>query len=327
MKVVISGSDKQVISESESISKDDLQFKSYSRQKFSSNESFWNSNAHEIKFSGTHIARHHVNVLEDVSVKTFDAPNVVSLFFVENGMIQSESEDGKLWNIGALQHNLVFNSYNTNETIFKKQKDLRLTIVSFEPNHFMELSEGGGKLIGNIATNVTKGKNFALGSAPNLRLNLQMLQLLNGFEQTEYNPAVERLMTESKVLELLALQIGQLHHEEKVTWKKQLNPSDIKKLHDARDLLLSDLTADFTLNSISREVGLNIYKLKFGFKLLFGQPVFKFLNEARLKYAAKQIALDTKPLSQIAYEAGFSTPSHFSDAFKKMYGLPPSKFR
>lgn len=327
MKVIISGSDSSIISESESISKNDLMFESYSKSQYSSHESFWNSNAQEIRYSGTHIARHHVNVLEDISVKTIDAPNVVSLFFVENGKIQSESDNGNLWEIGALQHNLVFNSYNTNQTIFKKQKDLKLSIVSFAPEHFMQLSEGGGKIVNKIASKVAGGQDFALGSAPNLRLNFQMTQLLNGLGQTESNFAVERLLTESKVLELLALQIGQLYQEENLVSGKQLSATDIRKLHNVKELILSDLSGDFSLNSLSREVGLNIYKLKFGFKLLFGQPVFKFLNEARLKYAAQQIALDIKPISEIAYEAGFANPSHFSDAFKKFYGMPPSKFR
>lgn len=327
MRVVISGSDKRVISDLESISNHDLSFETYSKLQYASSETFWSSKAHEIKYSGTHIARHNVSVHEDISLRTFDAPNVVSLFFVENGTIQSESGGGKLWEIGALQHNLVYNAYNTDATLFKKQSDLRLTIVSFAPDYFTELSEGGGRLMDKVASNVAKGQSFALGSTPNLRLDVQMLRLLNGLGQTEYNPAVERLLTESKVLELLAMQIAQLDTERNALYDRQLSSTDIKKLHDVRDLLLSDVSANYTLDSISREVGLNVYKLKFGFKLLFGQPVFKYLREQRLEYAAKQLGLDTKSISQIADEAGFATLSHFSDAFKKRYGISPNKFR
>ncbi|MDJ1469261.1 AraC family transcriptional regulator [Cytophagaceae bacterium DM2B3-1] len=327
MRVVISGSDNRVISETESISENDLSFQAYSKLKYSSNESFWKSSAHEIRYNGTHIARHTVNVLEDISLQTFDAPNVVSLFFVEKGIIQSESYTGDRWEIGALQHNLIYNSYNTTETLFKKQTDLRLTIVSFAPRYFMEMSDGGGKVMDKIASTVAGGQSFVLGSASNLRLNLQMLQLLQSLGQTGYNTAVERLLTESKVLELLALQIGQLHKEETLIHGKKLSAMDIKKLHDVRDILLSDLSANFTLHSLSHQVGLNVYKLKFGFKFLFGQPVFNYLKEARLTYAAQQLALETKSITQIAYEAGFATPSHFSDAFKKFYGVSPNKFR
>ena len=327
MKVIISSSDKNIISEIDSISERDLSFQSYSKLKYSSDESFWSSQAHEIKYCGTHIARHQVNVLEDIFLQTVDAPNVVSLFFVENGLIKCNSVNDGFWEIGALQHNLIYNSYNTNETLFKKQKDLRLTIVSFAPDYFMQLSEGGGRVTDTIASNVVSGKSFSLGSAPNLRLNLQMLQLLNGLDQAGDNAAVERLLTEAKVLELLALQIGQLHLEENLVSGRKLTAMDIRKLHDVRDIILSDLSANFTLSSLSREVGLNVYKLKFGFKFLFGQPVFQYLKEARLRYAAKQISSDTKPISEIAYEAGFATPSHFSDAFKKFYGLSPNKFR
>jgi len=327
VKIIISKADKTVISETDGISGGDLSSKSYSKLKYSSSESFWSSQAHEIKYEGTHIARHKVNVLEDISLRTVDAPKVVSLFFVEKGVIQCNPSNASSWQISALQHNLVYNSYNTDETFFKQQNDLRLTIVSFAPEYFIELSEGGGKITDKIASGMSKGESFSLGSAPNLRLNLQMIQLLNGLEPTGYNTAVERLLTEAKVLELLALQIGQLHKEDNLISNKKLNPLDIKKLHDVRDIILSDLSADFTLTSLSREVGLNLYKLKLGFKFLFGQPVFQFLKVARLQYAAQQISKDTKPIAQIAYEAGFATPSHFSDAFKKLYGVSPIKFR
>ncbi|WP_114789096.1 AraC family transcriptional regulator [Niabella yanshanensis] len=327
MKIIISKADKTVISEIDGISGNDLSSQSYTRLKYSSSESFWNSQAHEIKYGGTHIARHNVNVLEDISLRTVDAPSVVSLFFVEKGLIQCNPENAGSWQIGALQHNLVYNSYQTHETFFKQQKDLKLTIVSFAPEYFIELSEGSDKMRDKIASNVFKGKHFSLGSAPNLRLNLQMLQLLNGLDQAGYNTTVERLLTEAKVLELLALQIGQLAKEDPVVRNKKLSALDIKKLHDVKDVILSDLSADFSLNSLSREVGLNVYKLKFGFKYLFGQPVFQFLKQARLQYAAQQIAKDIKPIAQIAYDAGFATPSHFSDAFKKLYGVSPIKFR
>lgn len=327
MKVIISKADKHIISEMESISGHDLSAPSFSKTQYSSSESFWNSHAHEIRYGGTHIARHRVDVLEDISLQTIDAPNVVSLFFVENGLIQCKSENGSSWEIGALQHNLIYNSYHTSETVFKKQKGLKLTIVSFAPDYFMQLSKGEGKITDTIATTLITGKNFSLASAPNLRLNLQMINLLNGLFQEGYSSSIERLLTEAKVLELLALQMGQLHSENHLLTNKKLSASDIKKLHEVKDIILTDMAAEFTLNSLSRAVGLNMYKLKFGFKFLFGQPVFQYLKEARLKYAAQQISLDTKPIAQIAYEAGFATPSHFSDAFKKQYGVSPLKFR
>ncbi len=327
MKVIISKADKRTIAEMNSTSGSDLSSQSFSRTKYSSSESFWTSQAHEITYGGTHIARHRVDVLEDISLRTIDAPNVVSLFFVERGLIQCRTDTDGSWEIGALQHNLVYNSYHTSETVFKKQHDLRLTIVSFAPEYFMELSEGGGKTADSIASKMVKGKNFSLGSAPNLRLNLQMIQLLNEIDQTGHSTAVERLLTEARVLELLALQMGQLQKEDQLSAGKKLHASDIKKLHEVKDLILSDMAAEFTLNSLSRQVGLNMFKLKYGFKFLFGQPVFQYLKESRLKYAAQQISTGTKPIAQIAYDAGFATPSHFSDAFKKYYGVPPLKFR
>lgn len=96
MKVIISGGDKGIVSELESVSEKDLSFQPYSTFRYSGNERFWKSNVHKIKYSGTHIARHAINVIEDISLKTIDAPNVVSLLFVEKGLIQCKTENGGL---------------------------------------------------------------------------------------------------------------------------------------------------------------------------------------------------------------------------------------
>lgn len=327
MRVVISDSDNQVLSDSESISNKDLLYDLYRKISYSSDETFWKSEAQEIKYTGTHIATHKVNVLKDITLRTFDAPDVISLFFVENGFIQVETGHGKMWNIGTLQHNLIYNAYSTAATIFRQQQDLRLTIVSFTPEYFMQLTEGGGRIMDKVASCITTGQSFALGSTPNLKLNIQMLQLLRGFEEKGYNAAAERLLTESKVLQLLAAQIEQLDKETFTAGISKLSSADIKCLNDVRDILHADLSRNHTLDGLSREAGINVFKLKQGFKVLFGQPVFKYLKEQRLDYAARQIVLDTKSLSQIAEEAGFASPSHFSEAFKQRYGIPPNKLR
>jgi AraC-like DNA-binding protein len=83
----------------------------------------------------------------------------------------------------------------------------------------------------------------------------------------------------------------------------------------------------FSLRGRYRRVGLNEYKLKRGFRELFGTTVFAYLSEQRLALA-KRMLLDTdKTAAEIAFELGYATPQHFSAAFKKRFGVSPKSMR
>jgi len=81
-----------------------------------------------------------------------------------------------------------------------------------------------------------------------------------------------------------------------------------------------------TLQALAKEVGLPTHYLKDGFKQIYGDTVFNFLWEYKMEYARRK--LDTKKynVSEVAYEVGYSTPSHFIAAFKKKFLITPKKY-
>jgi AraC-like DNA-binding protein len=57
-----------------------------------------------------------------------------------------------------------------------------------------------------------------------------------------------------------------------------------------------------------------------------GQSLMRYLWESRLVLAADMLERSSKgdvQISEIAYRCGFSTPSHFSRAFRARYGIAP----
>jgi AraC-like DNA-binding protein len=58
-----------------------------------------------------------------------------------------------------------------------------------------------------------------------------------------------------------------------------------------------------------------------------GLPPSRYITETKLDRAKTLLATSTLTMKQIAYEAGYSTASHFSTRFAQSTGLTPSAFR
>lgn len=58
-----------------------------------------------------------------------------------------------------------------------------------------------------------------------------------------------------------------------------------------------------------------------------GQGFSRILLHTRLEHGLSQLQTTNAPVSQIALDCGFKTPSHFSDAFRKRFGIRPREIR
>lgn len=105
------------------------------------------------------------------------------------------------------------------------------------------------------------------------------------------------------------------------------NDYDRGRLLFARRYLLEHAAVPPSIEELSRIAGINSFKLKNGFKELFGETVYGYLNKYRLEKAKHLIILGDKNMTQIAFELGFSSPQHFSAAFKKAWGCSPKKIK
>lgn len=63
------------------------------------------------------------------------------------------------------------------------------------------------------------------------------------------------------------------------------------------------------------------------FAMVEGHPIHRYLNRLRLHQTLAPLRETDLPLTTIALEAGFSSHSHFTAAFKAEFGIAPSQMR
>lgn len=81
------------------------------------------------------------------------------------------------------------------------------------------------------------------------------------------------------------------------------------------------------LAGFADEVGMNLSYLSHLFSTTMGMPFRSYLRQLRMDRARRLLADPMQRISDIAYAVGYSDPNRFRLDFKRMTGLPPSKWR
>ncbi len=63
------------------------------------------------------------------------------------------------------------------------------------------------------------------------------------------------------------------------------------------------------------------------FQSVVGETVYQYVKRLRLERAASRLRNTTKPVTDIALEASYDTPSAFTKAFKQSMGISPKEYR
>jgi AraC-like DNA-binding protein len=92
-------------------------------------------------------------------------------------------------------------------------------------------------------------------------------------------------------------------------------------------LLHHDVTRPWTVDDISREVGLSRSALADRFIGLIGIPLMHYLTSWRMQVASQKLRNTSASLAQVADSVGYGSEAAFSRAFKKAFGTAPATWR
>ncbi|MGH1346855.1 MAG: helix-turn-helix transcriptional regulator [Nannocystales bacterium] len=134
--------------------------------------------------------------------------------------------------------------------------------------------------------------------------------------------ATRMLHQEAVGLELVAAALDRIEESARVA--SHLSPHHQECLENARTRLLAQMEDPPSLAELARAVGLNEFKLKAGFRALFGQPVFAYLRDQRMQKARELLSGRRHSVAEVALMVGYRNPSKFAAAFRKRFGIRPS---
>lgn len=100
-----------------------------------------------------------------------------------------------------------------------------------------------------------------------------------------------------------------------------------KWLRRIRDWLEADFAAPPGLDRLAAEAGVHRVHLARAFRVHYGCTIGQFVRLRRVSTAASALRFSGRPLSHVAYEAGFADQSHFTRTFRGLVGIPPGEFR
>ena len=81
------------------------------------------------------------------------------------------------------------------------------------------------------------------------------------------------------------------------------------------------------LGDLARSFGCSPFHLSRVFRETAGVSLRRYVQQLRARVAADRLARGARDLTELALDLGYSDHSHLTNAFRREWGLPPSRFR
>jgi AraC-like DNA-binding protein len=140
------------------------------------------------------------------------------------------------------------------------------------------------------------------------------------------NPSIKNLYYKGKGYELLSLYFNRTEDPDAEQCPFLIDEENVLKIRKAKDIVIANMAEPPGLQELADQVGLNLKKLKMGFKQIYGDSVYSFLFDYKMEFARKLLEEGAHNVNEVGLKIGYSTASHFISAFKKKFATTPKKY-
>ena len=153
-----------------------------------------------------------------------------------------------------------------------------------------------------------------------------MAIVLNQMFHYNLNPSIKNLYYKGKGYELLSLFFNRNEDPNAEQCPFLIDEENVLKIKKAKEIIIANMAEPPSLEELSNQVGLNLKKLKMGFKQIYGDTVYGFLFDYKMEHARQLLDSGSYNVNEVGLKIGYSTGSHFIAAFKKKFGTTPKKY-
>ncbi len=200
------------------------------------------------------------------------------------------------------------------------QKPLQCLVIATAIKNLDKLPNGEGQFLEQFLSQLVHPKDHYV-EGPVFKMTPEMFLLVEQFFSNSYEGEIKMMFYKSHMTALLSHYFGQLASQQST----KIDTAKLKQINLAQEILLSDFENPPSLTELAHKIGTNTNKLKKEFKAQFGVPVFKYLQNERLKKAYNLIKNEQKTIQEAAWAVGYDSLGSFSNAFEKKFGYRPSQ--
>jgi len=272
------------------------------------------------------LMKNDISLKKDTTIQTNSAINGLLFNVVFNG---STSYDSLLnaYKSRSKSNHTTISAMSKEQGIecFKKDfqtKSLNIILKkSFLEKHLLDKKEGE-KIINNLQN---KYCNVLLKDT---KTNVQTSIIAKQIYSSQFTGSLEKVFLHSKVLELLYLELDSITKKtniSKINPKVKFSPYDIEAIHEAKKILLNNMQNPPSIIELSKQVKLNEFKLKIGFKKFFETTPYKLLHEYRMQKAKTLLETGDFNVTEVSNIIGYKYIHSFSKVFAKKFGVLPKE--
>ena len=227
--------------------------------------------------------------------------------------------------LGNYEHN-IFYSASATGSLESARQQLTTFMIQFSAAPFLRLTQDANDVLKQFGERILLKKPWVL-SKKSLPLSGHMLSAIESMLHCPFEAGLKRMFFFSKSIELLVMQAEAYNQAARDTRPFVKTGYDREQIMYAQAYLKAHIDNPPTLPELSRICGINEYKLKKGFKEVYGNTVFGYLSDHRLEMAMDDLMQGKASATEIAASLGYSSSQHFSRAFKTKFGVSPGEMK
>ena len=154
----------------------------------------------------------------------------------------------------------------------------------------------------------------------------QISTVLNQIMNEKLSENVKNLYLKGKIFELLGMYFNESNDMNIEQCPFLADEKNVVKIKMAKEIIIKRMADPPSLKELSSEVDISLKNLKEGFKEIYGYTVYGFLLEYKMNIASKMLSTKNYNVNEVADQIGYSTSSHFINAFKNRFGTTPNKY-